>query len=285
MIKTSSIARAAFLCAIFMSFAAEGHPETRGRRTLVVPDDFREVQEAIDSASAGDTVLLKEGVFDIAKSIDLKEGVSLVGSGADKTILNGTAALRGTKDPEKGSIVIARDRTAVKNLCIRGSDMCGIYVRGVAGEVQMAAVERTVIADCSVGIYLNNQFNASGILRCTNNTIARCGIGVSDNDWKAVAMENNLIANCQVGVKKFNVADWVAEYNDVFGCSAANWDGMTPSASNLSKDPRFADASAGDFSLRALSPCIDAGNPDAAFNDPDGTRADIGALVYSGRRD
>jgi hypothetical protein len=28
------------------------------------------------------------------------------------------------------------------------------------------------------------------------------------------------------------------------------------------------------------SPCIDAGNPDPLFNDPDGTRNDMGALYY-----
>jgi len=36
----------------------------------------------------------------------------------------------------------------------------------------------------------------------------------------------------------------------------------------------------GDFALTEESPCIDAGNPDDAFDDPDGTRNDMGALFY-----
>jgi len=40
------------------------------------------------------------------------------------------------------------------------------------------------------------------------------------------------------------------------------------------------DPDAGDYSLAETSPCIDAGNPDPQFNDPDGTRNDMGALYH-----
>ena len=44
-------------------------------------------------------------------------------------------------------------------------------------------------------------------------------------------------------------------------------------------DPQFTDDASGDFSLRAgYSPAIDAGDPDARYDDQDGTRNDIGAL-------
>ncbi len=45
---------------------------------------------------------------------------------------------------------------------------------------------------------------------------------------------------------------------------------------NLIGDPRFMNTQANNFSLRADSPCIDAGNPDTQFTDPDGTRNDMG---------
>jgi hypothetical protein len=51
-----------------------------------------------------------------------------------------------------------------------------------------------------------------------------------------------------------------------------------PGTGNLSAPPMFIDL-AGDFRLEAVSPCIDAGDP-VDFPDPDGTRADQGALPF-----
>ena len=43
-------------------------------------------------------------------------------------------------------------------------------------------------------------------------------------------------------------------------------------------DPMFVEPDAHDYRLQAQSPCIDAGHPDSAYNDPDGTRNDVGAI-------
>ena len=37
-----------------------------------------------------------------------------------------------------------------------------------------------------------------------------------------------------------------------------------------------------DYSLLTGSPCIDAGHPSSSYNDPDGSRSDIGAVPYVG---
>ena len=49
---------------------------------------------------------------------------------------------------------------------------------------------------------------------------------------------------------------------------------------NINEDPLFVDIENGDFHLQEGSPCIDTGNPDAEYNDPDGSNSDMGA--YSG---
>jgi hypothetical protein len=48
-------------------------------------------------------------------------------------------------------------------------------------------------------------------------------------------------------------------------------------ATNIEADPLFVDAAAADFHLQHSSPCMDVGNPDSAYNDPDGSRNDPGA--------
>ena len=50
---------------------------------------------------------------------------------------------------------------------------------------------------------------------------------------------------------------------------------------NIDADPLFNDSGAGDYTLQIFSPCIDAGNPDSQYNDPDGTRNDMGAFPFS----
>ncbi|MCF7809547.1 T9SS type A sorting domain-containing protein [bacterium] len=64
------------------------------------------------------------------------------------------------------------------------------------------------------------------------------------------------------------------EINDI---EAVEWnDG------SIDEDPLFVDSESGDYHLSAISPCIDAGDPDSP-QDPDGSRADMGALpIYQG---
>ena len=49
---------------------------------------------------------------------------------------------------------------------------------------------------------------------------------------------------------------------------------------NLKLNPLFVNSSKGDYRLSADSPCINAGNPDGAYNDTDGSRNDMG--IYGG---
>ncbi len=50
---------------------------------------------------------------------------------------------------------------------------------------------------------------------------------------------------------------------------------------NIDSDPLFVNPDDGNLNLQSNSPCIDAGNPDPQYNDPDGTRNDMGAYYYN----
>ncbi len=67
------------------------------------------------------------------------------------------------------------------------------------------------------------------------------------------------------------------EYFGVLNSTNANGDPCDIYV-NILMDPEFFDQALGDFNLLESSPCIDAGNPDPEFNDPDGTIADMGAF-------
>jgi predicted outer membrane repeat protein len=68
--------------------------------------------------------------------------------------------------------------------------------------------------------------------------------------------------------------DWNNIWNNTGGDNMSG----TPGAHDLSLDPLFVDAAAGDFGLACYSRCIDGGEIDPQCADPDGSRADIGLL-------
>jgi hypothetical protein len=59
--------------------------QTAGPQTRVVPNQYATIQMAIDAARAGDTVLVKAGVYH--EALKFKEGIELRGENRDTTIV------------------------------------------------------------------------------------------------------------------------------------------------------------------------------------------------------
>jgi parallel beta-helix repeat protein len=57
-------------------------------KTIVVPDDYPTIQAAVGNASAGDTVFVKKGTYDVY-SIGIAKPINLVGEDRDQTVING----------------------------------------------------------------------------------------------------------------------------------------------------------------------------------------------------
>jgi hypothetical protein len=101
---------------------------------------------------------------------------------------------------------------------------------------------------------------------------------------------NNIIALNSSGLSVGGAV--VLSHNDVWQNTAYNYSGLPPGATDISADPTFVDAVNGDYHLRLISPCINAGsNADVGpgwFDMdgevralPDGEVVDIGADEYS----
>ena len=95
---------------------------------------------------------------------------------------------------------------------------------------------------------------------------------------------NNIVTSCTGGGIYANASSTNPNtYNDIWGNAGGNYLGYaSPGVGDISEDPLFENPVKGDFRLREGSPCIDAGNPAPEYNDPDGTRNDMGA--YGGPR-
>jgi hypothetical protein len=71
------------------------------------------------------------------------------------------------------------------------------------------------------------------------------------------------------------------DYNDVWN-NNPNYQSANPGPNSIEADPRYVNPGSRDYYLQGLSPCIDAGHPDPQYNDPDGSRNDMGAFPYTG---
>jgi len=105
-----------------------------------------------------------------------------------------------------------------------------------------------------------------------NNTFGKNGYAAltSGHEGNTVTIMNNIFAS---GGSAYELSP-VSSYNLFFNSSYFVGNGI----GDKQGDPLFVDAAAGDYKLKPGSPAIDAGNPDPAFNDSDGSRNDMGAF-------
>ncbi len=107
-----------------------------------------------------------------------------------------------------------------------------------------------------------------------NNTFHNNNRAINSNSANTVA-RNNIVTNSLIyGVSgTFSALD----YNDIYNNTVNYAGGAVAGGHDISLDPLFVNAATYDFHLQENSPCINAGDPNPIYNDPDGTRNDMGA--------
>jgi hypothetical protein len=100
-------------------------------------------------------------------------------------------------------------------------------------------------------------------------------------------IENNIVADNDGGGIYVGYPEQVTvQYNDGNGngaydiCLMGRYECESTGSEygNLTSDPKLNDPEAGDYTLSGFSPCVDAGNPLAGYDDVDGSRNDMGAF-------
>lgn len=125
------------------------HREKESRPTLVVPDDFRTIQAAVDTASPGSTVVVKPGRYSGGVTVETSD---LVIRGVDRfrTVLHG-------RDKRTNGITFSDVRNVeVRNLTVRNFTGNGIFFNAVRG-YSVARVDS--IKNRTYGIYAYDSYN------------------------------------------------------------------------------------------------------------------------------
>jgi parallel beta-helix repeat protein len=153
---------------------------------------------------------------------------------------------------------------------------------GILSDGDNAIISNCIVQNNRIGIYLDNSSQAV----ISNNTIVANHGGIYMQINPAPKIFNNIICmNTESGINRntaHSLGSPFLQYNDYFNnVIDFNFYGTAwtpePGTGDLYGDPLFVGGTPADYHLAAGSPCIDAGDPISPL-DPDGPRADMGAL-------
>jgi len=183
------------LAGIMLAFELNVQPVKCEPRTIVVPDDYAYIQEAINAAGDGDTIQVSAGTY--RESLYINKTLTLTGENKENTILDGKG----------GHSVVKVNSTAVVIsgfTIMNGSN--GILLEKCDGSI----LKKNNISRCSKGIWLqysnsntvseNIIFNSGsyGILLCghsSKNTITRNTVKDNGNGLGITGQDNSIYHN------------------------------------------------------------------------------------------
>lgn len=273
--------------------------------SIHVPGDFSTIKEAINAASVGDTIVVGPGIY--KESVIMKSGVSLLGSGPHRTSIISPDPDKNTLSTTSNAFVegftIAQEKPGIGNVLtvvgispiIRNNVITRIggLQSGEAGIIvrsSTAIIEKNFIYNFEVGIFVNR---SSPVIR---NNIIKCWVGIQGEGANIIVVNNTIITLKLMGTwltgggtVQNNIVMNVGT-TDAWGIGASsgyeigynnqwNYPNITLNGvGDISADPLFVDLANDIYLLSENSPSADTGNPDAQYNDLDGTRNDMGVF-------
>lgn len=258
--------------------------EWESNRILRVPSEHSTIQGAINYGLSGDTVLVAPGTYTQAISYGNKAIVVQSEQGPEVTFLDALTGV--TMQFADGAVLDGFTFTACTGTLVGASAStcvvrnCRFVNTRTAGEGISGDEWATVKVQCC--LFKNATLNM--VMFCTgpncefiNNTVDSGGRGLAIYGPNSI-VKNNIVANLDLyGIWTVD-ATTVVDYNDFRGNHPDYGGGTLPGVHDLSVDPRFQNPSENDYHLRSDSPCIDAGDPGPIYNDPDGSRNDMGVF-------
>ena len=164
-------------------------------QTIVVPDDYHSIQEAIDNALDGDTVFVKNGVY--SEPIEIHKPLTLLGEDSQKTILE--IPMRRYSPPRV--ILVNADNVTISGFNIINSDT-GIWLDKLDSEYEGEPPDNCKIIGNN---FLNNSgainfFEGTNLTISENNITATRGICISLSSSTCTVTENNITNNYGQGI-------------------------------------------------------------------------------------
>ncbi len=197
------------------------------QKTIVVPDDYGSIQEAIDYASEGDTIYVKEGTYH--ENLVINKSLSLIGEDVDTTIIDGNPP-EGYRIPIKiqcDSVSVSRFKLLYGYAGITVGEVkhCNISGNRIAGGQHGILLVSTSYSNITenyfelIGLSSAIQLSYSNNNLVTGNYIDSCTEGIQI--WLGSCnntVTGNTITNCDDVAINFQYSD----YNLITGNDVSN---------------------------------------------------------------
>jgi len=276
-----------------------------------IMDPYQKISDAIEISLYGDEVMVLPGIY--SESIVMKKGVSLIGSGAEHTQINGAGNIYTIKTASNtiitgftiinytsgythaiwclGSSISITDNILRSSSCtmnIQGSNITVaknyIYSNGLGILLYNSPTSniKNNIFDTESGITAQRDSETSII----NNTFLFTYQGINVSWRSKVTSLNNIFdgkgSSYSVGIVSGDEGNASVSYSNFWDMEKVFeklYSGVIQQGNGIiSEDPKFKSTSKKDYRLSEDSPCIDAGHSYGMYNDVDGSRNDLGAF-------
>lgn len=182
--QRTALALLLILCFTIVSISQIGTVKAEPK-TIVVPDDYEFIQEAINNADEGDTIFVKSGTY--YQTAIINKSLSLVGENRETTIIDGNGTTT--------RIYIERDNVTITGFTIRNALVtteAGILLM----RVDYCNISENRLTDNNRGIdLLDSSYNI-----IAGNFMEENGAGISLSGFNN-SIYGNQIANCNTGIQ------------------------------------------------------------------------------------
>ena len=209
-------------------------------RTIFVPDDYAKIQWAVDNASTGDTIIVRDGIY--VENIDINKRLTIKSE-------NGSAyCIVRAANKSDHVFEITANYVAISGFTVKESESgAGIYIN----ESDFCVITNNYCSDnYHSGIYLRNSKSSE----ITNNTCSDNGDGIDLEDSSGNEITNNICSHNDDGIdlessKGNEITNNICSHNtegiDIYRsdnneitnntCSDNSWDGISLYASDGNK--------------------------------------------------
>jgi parallel beta-helix repeat protein len=163
-------------------------------KTIVVPQDYATINEAVSQASAGDTVSVQKGIYQ--ENVQINKSISVMGEDAKSTIIIGT----GGGNHALAAITVTADYVKVSGFTIESLNYTSssLYATGINIQGDHCTVTGNIIQNNYLGIFCSIQ----SYTEITGNTIShnlKDGMRFYGGSLNEIS-DNNISGNTASGI-------------------------------------------------------------------------------------